>query len=94
MPVGYSFEDLKDFTGLDIHTKPPDGRAADFHFIYLAGDEVIAKRQEASTVVVTKFAYSILYKYRQLKDIVHGQLGELTSYNICFLILNNILFRS
>ena len=63
MPVGYSFDDLKDFTGLDIHTKPPDGRAADFHFIYLAGDEVIAKRQEASTVVATKLVDILQYLF-------------------------------
>ena len=68
-------EDLNDFSTLDLYTRPDDERSPDFHLITLAGDEGKLKLQEAATIVVTKFAYTIISKYRHLKDIVHGELG-------------------
>ena len=83
---------MNDFSTLDLYTRPTDGRSPDFHLITLAGDEGKLKLQEAATIVVTKFAYTIISKYRHLKDIVHGELG-MFYVKVFFDKMNNIHFQ-
>ena len=70
--INGDFEDVP--RGYNIFQNPNNGREPDLYILNLTGKEVGMKLGEAATIIINQRALDVLMKYREMKEIVFGEL--------------------